>query len=410
MKKFAIPLVMFLFAGAACWPFDGDQALAAMTLRKTGGKVQILRASQETITVGDADVAVQVGDIVRTFEGGLAQVALEGERVASVGGREQASKGVPEGQMKIVSTSTVESVTGTVVAEATDPMKVRFGDAVASGSDSVFRVDRLAGAARAASYRGTVRVVAPGEANVVLDRLFEAPATASDLRAPQPYHLEAEDPFDGQQLADVIELENKLSTLSLGFASQLGKRKPDLSYFRAFAGSKDVSAIKRYLKRPTIDLLLGFTVALNTKEYPFAQALDEAFTNHDNGGSWGVVAAIVRSNPQLLLADFEGIIDASRVVAGGVGNGPVFTAASGQNAGTGGGSQPITSGNAGTDGNSGNGEVQQPPEEGGGGGNEPPPDQAEDCSGTAECTAKDIQDGIPNPAPSPSNILDTDDL
>jgi hypothetical protein len=401
MKKYIIPLVMVLIAGTACWPVDGDEALAAMTLRKSAGKVQILRASQPAINVGEEDVAVQPGDVINTFEGGLAQIALEGERSAWVGGT-QITKGVPEAQMRIISTTTVESVTGTVMAEATDPMKVRFGDAVASGSDSVFRVDRRAGTARAASYEGTVRIAAPGESNVVLDRLFEAPSTVSDLRAPQPYHLDPADPFDRKQLTDVIELEKTLSQLSVGFVNQLGRKKPTIEYFRAFAANEDVSHIKQYMGRKTLDLLLGFTVALNTKDYPFAEALDEAFSNRDDGGSWGVVAEIIGSNPKLLVADLQGIIDASRVVAGGSGESPVFSAASAQNASTGGGSQPIAS-NPG-DGGGGGGQVEEPPSNGGGG-DDPPPEQAEDCNSGPECDVKKITDGVPTPNPSPSDIL-----
>src|SRR5688500_3371744 len=179
MKRLAIPLVMCLFAGTACWPFGGEETLAAMTLRNAGGgRVEIMRASEkEPISVRDEDVAVQPGDVIRTYGGGLAQVALEGDRVAWVGGRKQVTAGVPEAQMRIIGPTSVETQTGTVMAEAADPMKVQFGDAVASGTDSVFRVDRRAGAARAASYEGTVRVSAPGEANVTLDRLYEAPAT-----------------------------------------------------------------------------------------------------------------------------------------------------------------------------------------------------------------------------------------
>src|SRR5688572_12846266 len=217
MRRLAIPLVMCFFAGAACGRCGGEEALAAMTLRSAGGgRVEIVRASEEPISVGEEDVPVQPGDIIRTYGGGLAQVALEGDRVAWVGGRKQVSPGVPEAQMRILGTTSVETETGTVMAEAADPMKVHFGDAVASGEDGIFRVDRRAGAARAASYEGTVRVSAPGEANVVLDRLYEAPATASDLRPAQPYRLDPADPFDGRQLSDVIELENTLGLISQG--------------------------------------------------------------------------------------------------------------------------------------------------------------------------------------------------
>lgn len=425
MKKLAIiPVVLSLVAGVLLWPFGGEEALAAMTLRAedTGGRVEILRPSEKAIVVGSDDVAVQPGDVIRTYNGGLAQVALEGERVAWVGGRKQQAAGVPEAQMGIVSTTMVETGSGTVMAEAGDPMKVRFGDAVASGSDGVFRVDRLAGFARAASYKGTVRVSAPGETDVVLDRLYQAQATASDLRPAQPYRLDPGDPFDGRELSSVLELENKLGVISQGFANELGNQKPTLGYFRAFAGDKNIEEIKRYLRRPAIDLLLGFTIAMNTKAYGFGDALDTAFENRDNGGSWGVVAAIVRSDPRLLVADLNNIIDASRIVAVGD-SGPVFDAAAGQDASLGnvapapggGGSDAIVApppGGGGGDGSGGDGS-------GGDGGEEEPaedPEEAEDCNSNIECTVNDAGDqlpgggggggGDPEPDPSPSGLLD----
>jgi hypothetical protein len=319
--------------------------------------------------------------------------------------------------MEIVSTTTVENETGTVMAEATDTMKVRFGDAVATASDSVFRVDRRAGAARAASYKGTVRVSAPGETDVVLDRLYEAPATASDLRPAQPYRLDPADPFDGRELTAVLELEKRLGGISLGLINELGNRKPSLGYFQAFAGNKDVDRMKKYLGQTSaVDLLLGFTVAMNTKAYGFGDALDTAFENRDNGGSWGVVAAIVRSDPRLLVADLNNIIDASRIVAAGD-SAPVFDAAAGQDASLGNVAPPPGGG--------GDDEVVAPPPGGGGddgggddGGSENPPEEpeeAEDCSSNLECTVNDAGDqlpggggggGDPDPEPSPSNLLD----
>lgn len=411
MKRLAIPLVMFLIAGAACWPFDGEEELAAMSLRSQGGgKVQILRQGEGAITVNEEDVAVQPGDVIRTYDGGLAQVALEGERVAWLGGREQPSAGVPEAQMQILSTTSVETETGTVMAEASDPMKVHFGDVVASGTEGIFRVDRRAGAARAASYEGEVRVTAPGEADVVLDRLFEAPAIASDIRPAQPYRLDAADPFDGRQLEDVIELENTLGAIEQGLVTQLGRQKPTLPYFRAFADGRNVDPLKRHLQRPAKDLLLGFTIAINTKSLSFRSALDSAFENRDDGGSWGVVAEIVGSDPKLLVADLNNIIDASRIVAGGD-QGPVFDAAAAQDASSGNVAPPPDDGGGGsTDPGPGPGDGGGNDPGGGGGGEEP--EEPEDCDNVGECALNDVGDelpgggGDPDPDPSPSNILD----
>ena len=403
MKRLALPLIMCLLATSACWPFGGEEELAAMTLRKAGGgTVQILRASEDAITVGKEDVAVKPNDIIRTFDGALAQVALEGERLAWIGGQKQPVGNVPEGQMQILSATSVEAETGTVMAEAQDPMKVHFGDAVASGSDSVFRVDRRAGAARAASYEGTVEVSAPGETNVVLDRLFEAPATASDLRPAQPYRLNPADRFDGRQLQDVIELENDLGLISQGLVTQLGRQKPSLSYFRSYADGKNVNPLRRHLDRPAIDLLLGFTIAINAKPLTFGEALDSAFENRDNGGSWGVVSEIVGSDPKLLLADLNNIIDASRIVAGG-NEEPVFSAAAAQDASSGNVAPP-------PDDSGGTGPGPDPGDQDPGGGGQDPddPEEPEDCDSVVECEIREALPGggDPDPDPSPSNILD----
>jgi hypothetical protein len=400
MKKIAIPLVMCVFAAVLFWPFSGESALAAMTLRKeNSGKVEIVRGS-ETIPVGSDDVAVQVGDVVRTFKGGLAQVALEGDRLAWVGGTGQLMPGTAEAQMRIVDTMSVESDTGTVMAEAQEPMKVHFGNAVASASDAVFRVDRRSGAGRVASYTGNVRLSAPGEPSVNLDRLFEAPLTASDLRGSQPYRLNPQDPFDRQKLEGVISLEGDLGRKSAGFANQLEGRKPSLSYFRALADGRNVDALKKYMNKPTIDLLLGFTVAMNTPRTPFGTAVQDAFEYRDEGGSWGVIAAIMRSNTKLLVADLEDIIAASQVVAGGTGGDAEFSIAAAQAAES--GNPPAPAPNPppkdGTD-------PQPPPDDGGD--EDPPPDQEPDeCTSGPECDAQEIRDRI-FPSPEPSDVVDT---
>lgn len=407
MKKISIPLVLCLFAGVACWPFDGEEALAAMTLRKVNkGRVEIQRGA-ERIRVEEEDVAVQAGDVVRTFDGALAQVALEGDRVAWVGGIKQLVAGAPSGQMRIVDTMSVENQTGTVMAEADEPMEVSFGDAVATADDSTFRVDRRSGSSRAASYTGTVRLSAPGEANITLDRLLEVPATAGDLRSPQPYSLNPEDPFDVRRLETVIDLEARLGQLSAGFANQLGRQKPDLAYFRALAGGKDVSVMRRYLRKPAIDLVLGFTVADNARGIPFGKAVPRAFRYRDDGGTWGIVAALLDSQPRALVADLQDIIVGSQVVAGGTGNDASFTVAAGQAAALGTAPPPVS--------DPGETAPEPPPDDGGGGGgddgggggggDEPEdPEDPEECTSGPECDVQEVRDRI-LPSPSPSDLV-----
>ena len=397
MKRISLLAVLCLFAGTACWPFDGEDALAAMTLRReNAGRVEILRDA-EVIQVGDDDQAVEPGDVIRTFDGGLAQVKLEGERTAWVGGADQPLKGAAEGQMRIIDTRSVQSDTGTVMADAREPMDILFGDATVSAEDALFRVDRRAGSGRAASYAGTVKVSAPGEPNITLQRLFEAPSSASDLRNPQPYSLDPRDPFDARRLRGVIELEKDLGQQALGFASQLGRQKPTLDFFRTLADGVNINAMKAFMGEPAIDLLLGFTIAINAAGGSFSDAVEQAFTLHEDGGTWGVVAAILRSDPKLLIADLEAIYDASGVAADGSGGGADFSQLAAEQAQAGGGSQPADPGDPypgqpPDDNGNGNGNGQQPPPE--------EPDEPEDCSNTTECRIQEIRDGLPTPGPT----------
>lgn len=403
MKKISLPLALLLIAGVACWPFDGEQALAAMSLRKQGeGRVEIVRGT-EPIEVGGEDVPVEPGDLIRAYKGAHAQVALEGDRIAFLGGTSATAGGL-QAQMRIIDTISVEAETGTVVAEAEEAMDVVFGDAVASSDNGVFRIDRRSGSARAAAYSGTALLSAPGEANVVLERLMESPSTASDLQPPQPYQLNPEDPFDAQHLPQVITLEQKLGQLSAGLASQLGRQKPKLAYFAELADGEDVSPLKPHLKRSTIDLLLGFTVATTTEDYPFGRAVNDAFDYRDQGGTWGVIASILRSSPRLLVADLTDIAVSTGAVAAGTGEDVQFTVAAAEAADSGGTNEPIDPdrgdndprppGNGNGPGNGGN-------DPGGGGDDE----EAEDCGGGPECDAEEIRDRLlPSPGPSPTDF------
>ena len=408
MKKISLLLVACLFSGVACWPFSGDEAQPDMTLRREGdGKVEILRGS-ETIKVNGSDVPIEPGDIVRTYKGALGQVALEGERVAWVGGTGQVVDGAPDAQMRIIDTTSVESETGTVLAEADESMKVRFGDATATTSDGVFRVDRRAGSARAGSLAGTVRLAAPGEPTLTLPRLYEASSTANDFRASQPYRLDPEDPFDKQRLESIIDLEGQLGQLSAGFVNQLGNGRPTLGYFRVLSNGKDVSAMRPYLKRPTIEQLLGFTVATNTDDYPFPQAIRDAFRHRDAGGSWGVVAAILRSQPRALLADLEDIIVGSGAVADGGGGSAQFDLAAAEAAQT--GEAPAPPGPGPDQDLDDPIEPDRPDDPDPDDPDDPDPDDeeepAEDCTSGIDCTQEEVRERIvPQPDPSPTDFI-----
>lgn len=399
MKRLGVPLLVAVFAASACWPFSGDEVLAAMTLRREAGQVKILRAGEQ-ITVRDTDVSVQPGDVIQTFKSGLAQVALEAGRTAWIAGSSAVITGAPEAQARIIDSQSLEGETGTVLAEAKATMMVRFGDTIATGTDSLFRIDDRAGSSRAASYEGDLRLRSPGQANVTVERLFEVQATAGELRSPQPYQLDPDDVFDSQRLRSIIELDQTIGRLTAGLASQLGGQRPDYAYFKALSGAKNVSAIKQHLKRPTIELLTGYAIAANVDRIGFGTALEQAFTYRDDGGSWGVVAGIVGSDPKLLVSDLTDIIRGTGAVAGGAGDTPEFTVAAAVAAGTGGPPGGSDLGDGGSD--PGDGPDEKEPKED----SEPPPEPKE-CTDTANCAKEDIEEAIfGEPSPSPTSILD----
>jgi len=387
MRKLTLLIVVSLFAGTACWPFDGESPLAEMTLRNVDGLVQILRGD-EVIKVGDSDVAVEPGDIIETKRFGLANLRLEGDREAWISGAT-----LERAEAMVVSPTELEGRTGTVVAHAEDAMTVRFGAVTATAEGATFRVDQRAGGARAASFEGQLRLRAPGEPTMNVDRLFEVGAAAGDLRDERPYQLNVDDPFDKRELARVVDLETELQQITFGFASQLTRQRPNLAYFRALGEGINVAPIKKYLRRPTVDLLTAFTIATNTNEYRFRKAINRAFNLHDAGGSWSVVAEILGSKPALLLADLNDIFVATGAVAGGGADDPEFTVAAAQEAAD--DTTPIEpppdddpSGNDDDDGGNG------------GGGEEP-----RECTSGPECDVNEIRERI-FPSPSPSDLLD----
>jgi hypothetical protein len=207
-------------------------------------------------------------------------------------------------------------------------------------------------------------------------------------------------------LDEVITLEQKLGQISAGLASQLGRQKPGLDYFSALADGVDVQPLRPHLRRPTIDLLVGFTVATTTEAYPFGRALGIAFDYRDQGGTWGVIAAILRASYRSLVADLTDIAVSTNAVAAGTGEEAQFTLATAEAADSA-SNEPIDQ-----DPGDGGGTDPEPPDDpgggGGGGGTDPgdEDDEAQDCSGGIECDAEEVRERFfPSPDPSPTDFL-----
>lgn len=389
MKKLALPLVVALLAGTACWPFARDQELSPMSVERASGAgvIEVLRGN-EVIPVGQDEVAIRAQDVIRTAGDAEARIRLAGSRESLLGSA---------GRVVVLGTAALELAAGSLVARAGSPTRLAMGDvALDAGDDAVVRLDRGFASARAGVYRGTATAMAPGEDRLTLARLFQASTTAGDLPpTPSPYRVDPADPYDRIYLEDVIALDERLERLRAGFQSQVGGRRPGLGYFRRLAGGEPVGFLRPYLKEriPAADLLIGFTVA-RTAAGDLESQTERAFDLYERGARWGVAAAIMRVPQRPLLAELTRAITATGVVAQGTGGEPVFLAEGG--GGELGGPAPAPGPGGGGNGDGGDDGGNDP---------EPRPTASPTCDNEITCTIEDIIGPQPTPTPT-SNIVD----
>ncbi len=367
-------LAVSLFAGTACWPFDEQQPLSEMELRRESGDVRVLREG-ERIEVEEV-LALEVGDVIETLGDSTARLRLEGDRLGEM---------LENSRTEVLGDASLENLAGRLLARADQPMTIVFDDVEVSGEGSLFRVDRGVATTRTAVYRGAVTMSNPGEPRLEVRKLFEATVTANDLpSATRPYRLMLEDAWDLVYLQGIVNLEEELDRLAAGLAAQLGDRKPKLGYFRALGGSKDVDVMKPYLAQPTEDLLIGFTLADNA-DIPFSQAFRRAFLLFRQGGTWGIAAGIMEVKPKLMLADLEDIIIATGIADPEGGGVAIFAA----------GDVPAPGGDRPGDGDPN--DPSEPPD--------PDPSQPAEPSPDPTCAPDDVAcqvGGLPTPLPTPT--------
>lgn len=151
------------------------------------------------------------------------------------------------------------------------------------------------------------------------------------------------------------------------------------------------------------DLLIGFNIALQSRQ-PFKKAFRSAFRYFEDGGDWGVVAAILGVRARPLLAQLDDVIDGTGAVAQGADSEAEFTLAAAEAAGG------ETIDGTFNDGGNDPGNLAGPDP---GGGEDPRPSprpspsgDVEDCQNAVDCAAKEV---LPRPEPSPSPSEDEDE-
>jgi hypothetical protein len=366
--------LVLLGAGAFVGLAGGDEPLSEMSIEPLGGSVDVLRGDKVIEITEPADL--RPDDLIETGKRG-ARIRLEGQRNVWIG---------PLSRVVVVDTTTVEDLTGSVLVNAAERTAVRVGDAVASSSNGVFRVDRRVATARAAAYRGDITLVAPGDARTEVPSLYQSSIVAGDIEPPKPYQVAVDDVWDAQWLEEVVALEDELDRLSQGFSNQLKKARLRVADFRQLVG-RPVGFMRPYVRHHApADLFVGYAVAERAPG-PTASAFREAFSLREDDGSWGVIAAIMEVESKPLVAGLEKLILDTGVVAGDAPPKTAFAAASEgrrPSRSTGRPSERVT---------------QPPPNDSGEPREQPerpkkkpkePEDPPEECEGTIDCAAQEL--------------------
>jgi hypothetical protein len=398
MKSLAIiALVVALIAGAVYWLYPRDGELSPMTVKRQGrdGTVEVLRGD-EVIKVVDEE-GLEPGDVVRTGRGARAKLRLEGERTALLDG---------DTTVEVVGGEALEGVSGSVLIEAGDRTSVSFDDVRATSTSGVFRVDRGSASGRAGTYRGEVRVTAPGQEPVALSRFFQTSVAAGRISAPEPYRVDARDAWDRAWLTDVVSLDRRLRKLGSAIAPRAGSAAELLVGF----GSFPKNFRHRYVHRRTQDLIVGFAVAHGTPRSTLQSSFRRAFELFDAGAVWGLAATILDARERVVVARLNDAVLAPAVAGTRGGSAPSVEAGAGLGPGTTGGSAgdaPAALEGAGS-GDEGDGDGGGSPDPGDSGPSEPPDEPPDDDDGGGggggdECTNE--IDCILPPLPVPTVSL-----
>jgi hypothetical protein len=227
MRKIALALSLVLVAATAFAFVDRDEGLREMTLQRQRGEVSVLRGDN-LIEVAD-ESGIEPGDSIRTGSDGRAELRLEGQRRIEL---------APDSVVDVVDTGSVDGVGGSLLATADegDGLSVGFGTVSARSSEGRFRVDLGTGSSRIGVYEGSASIAAPGAASQRIERYFESEVAGNDraLEA-RPLDIDEGDAWDQIHLNDVLLLDERITKLGDGLATQLGGARPGREYFSDLA-------------------------------------------------------------------------------------------------------------------------------------------------------------------------------
>ncbi|MGH2751300.1 MAG: hypothetical protein ACRDK3_10605 [Actinomycetota bacterium] len=375
MKKIALVLSLVLIGVTGYAFIGGDDGLPEMTLERLRGEVTVLRAGEQ-IEVRD-EMGIGPDDRISTGSQGRAELRLQGQRRVEL---------APDSVVVVAGVDAVDGMNGSLLGSSHDgdALDLSFGSVTASTRDGSLRVDLGTGSSRVGVYTGNATISSPGVAEVEIDRLFEADVAGNErVLDPTPLAIDQSDAWDQIHLSEVLRLDDRITKLGNGLATQLGGARPGIDYFGGLVQAP-VGFLQPYLRRERVpDLLIGFTIA-RTVEPGLPGAFAQAFEYRDQGGSWGVIARIMSTPETRLIAQLESAIIETGILAADTSDGPSFgpVAESTGGAPASGGTDSSSPGPG--DGTGDGGTGGSPPDDSGGG--KQPPSEPEEPPEEDECS------------------------
>ncbi len=308
MKKLLIAGLVAL-AGLASPACDRDDSRAAGRLSVEGtaevatvdGSIREVTRSRtlrsgEQVTMVDGTATLSLGEdrLLELRKGTVLRLGLQTGPV----GRE-----VPRGEL----------VTGDVLVQAAnDPATVVAGDTtVEVNPQSVARVSRNL-AVVVGVYRGAAGVESAGRpANIRALRQRTVPAPGLPSRE-TPITFSESDPWDQRFLGDAIDLGNQLVATSRGFINPPGVGPgSSVGLFLQILPQLVQPGFDPSLIDPTRapgETLVGAAIALEGTKTTFLERWNAAFSFHDDGAPWGLVALDQGASRERLMATLDAAI------------------------------------------------------------------------------------------------------
>jgi hypothetical protein len=252
--------------------------------------------SGEQVTMVDGTATLSLGEdrLLELRKGSVLRLGLQTGPV----GRD-----VPRGEL----------VTGDVLVQAAnDPATVVAGDTtVEVNPQSVARVSRNL-AVVVGVYRGAAGVESAGRpANIRALRQRTIPAPGLPSRE-TPITFSESDPWDQRFLGDAIDLGNQLVATSRGFANPPGVGPgSSVGLFLQILPQLVQPGFDPSLIDPTRapgETLVGAAIALEGTKTNFLERWNAAFSFHDDGAPWGLVALDQGASRERLMATIDAAI------------------------------------------------------------------------------------------------------